>query len=81
MALCGIGVALRRQDKLAEAIPYYEKALQVNPDYAEAQAELGNALFHTGRPAAAIPHLEQALKLHPDYPGVAELLAEARGQP
>jgi protein O-mannosyl-transferase len=81
MALCGIGVALRRQDKLAEAIPYYEQALRVNPDYAEAQAELGNALYRTGRPAEAVPHLESALKLHPDFPGVAELLAKARGQP
>ena len=50
-----------------EAIAHYQKALQINPDYAEAHNNLGNALLQKGRVAEAITHYQKALQIKPDY--------------
>jgi tetratricopeptide (TPR) repeat protein len=46
---------------------HYERALEANPDYAEAHFNLGNALVQSGQPESAIRHYHQALRLKPEY--------------
>jgi protein O-mannosyl-transferase len=50
-----------------EAIVHYQKALQVNPDYAEAHNNLGYALFQKGAVDEAMVHFQKALQIKPDY--------------
>jgi tetratricopeptide (TPR) repeat protein len=50
-----------------EAIAQCQVALQINPDYADAHDNLGNALFQKRRVAEAITHYQKALQINPDY--------------
>lgn len=52
---------------LPEAISLFERALTLNPDYPEAENNLGLALAEVGRAAEAIPHLERAVALKPKF--------------
>ena len=52
--------------KVQEAIPEYEYALRLKPDYAVAHANLGLALIKLGRPEDAIRQYEQALRIKSD---------------
>ena len=56
-----------RLGRLREAIGHYEQALRIQPDFSEAQYNLGLALARLGRLQDAIGHYEQALRLKPDY--------------
>jgi len=49
------------------AIRSYKKALKINPDYADAYSNMGNALKDKGDLEAAIQSYKQALKIKPDY--------------
>jgi Flp pilus assembly protein TadD len=40
--------------RTSDAIDEYKEALRINPDYAEAHNNLGNALVQTGRASEAI---------------------------
>ena len=42
-------------------------AVRINPAFAEAQTNLGNALAAQGQPAEAIEHYREAIRLKPDY--------------
>lgn len=61
----------------AEAIPHFEQALKLRPEYPEAENNLGDALTRLGRPAEAVPHLERALALKPAYAGAHNNLGAA----
>ncbi len=61
------GVVLSAQGRLQQAIGQFERALQLNPDYAEAHCKLGNVLLREGKVQEAIGHYEQALRLNPGY--------------
>ena len=61
-----LGVTLLRQGKVDEAIPHFQKALQINPDDTEAHNGLGSALFQKGKVDEAIPHFQKALQIKPD---------------
>jgi tetratricopeptide (TPR) repeat protein len=61
------GVVLLDAGRAAEALPSFERALQLTPNYAEAHASLGNALLQLGRAAEALPHYADAVRLRPDY--------------
>jgi len=51
----------------AEAVPHFESAVRLKPDYAEAQNNLGMLLGSMpGRMSDAIPHFEAALRLRPN---------------
>ena len=54
MAHNHLGNALADADRLDEAIAHYRKALEINPDYAEAHNGLGNALAGRGQIDEAI---------------------------
>ena len=52
---------------LQKAIAYYAKALQLNPEYAEAYYNLGAALLIQGQTEKAIGQLRNALQFRKDY--------------
>ena len=51
------------------AIERYREALQLRPDYAEAENNFGTALTLLGRPAEAVEHYRAAVRIRPDNAG------------
>ena len=62
-----MGIALKEQGKLEEAIEAYNKALAIKPDYAEAYNNMGNTLQEQGKLEEAIEAYNKALAIKPDY--------------
>jgi tetratricopeptide (TPR) repeat protein len=62
-AQAGLGGVLLLAGRAAEAIPFYEQALRLDPKLSG--YSLGNALLQAGRAAEAIPFFEQALRRNP----------------
>ena len=62
-----MGNVLQEQSKLDEAIEAYNKALSLNPDYAEAYSNMGIALKEHGKLEEAIEAFNKALSIKPDY--------------
>jgi len=62
-----LGIALADQGKPAEAMRCYRQAIQLKPDYADAQRNLGAMLILQGNVDEAIQHLDRALQLKPDF--------------
>jgi tetratricopeptide (TPR) repeat protein len=54
-----IGFATRKLGHVDDALPIYEKALAVNPDYAVARAYLGEAYLTKGQPDLARAQLSE----------------------
>ncbi|MEH2390101.1 MAG: tetratricopeptide repeat protein, partial [Nostoc sp.] len=61
------GNALREQKKLDAAVAAYEKAIQLNPNYATAYSNLGIALREQKKLDAAVAAYEKAIQLNPNY--------------
>jgi Flp pilus assembly protein TadD len=61
-----------------EAIPHFERAVKLKPDYADAENNLGAALARVGRVQEAIAHFERALQLRPDDAAARDNLARIR---
>jgi len=59
------GVILWNQGKGAEAVAQFQRAVELDPKYANAQYQLGLALFSDGKLAQAKTPLEEYLKLAP----------------
>jgi tetratricopeptide (TPR) repeat protein len=57
--------ALARQNRTAEAIQHYERAVALRPNFASAHSNLSHALFESGRTAEAKVHAEEALRANP----------------
>ncbi|MBI4824403.1 MAG: tetratricopeptide repeat protein [Nitrospirae bacterium] len=78
-----LGLALRRQGKLRDAISAYEKAMKLKPDYFEAMNNMAVALEAVGQRKKAEELYKKALSINPSY---AEahlnygLLLEVRGR-
>lgn len=64
----------------SEAVPYFEAAVPLASDEAEARFRLANALASSGRAADSVPQYRRVLELRPDFPGAARNLAAALGQ-
>ena len=62
-----LGIALKGQDRLAEAEDSYRRALELKPDFAVVHGNLGNTLLAQGRLAEAEASLRRALELKPDH--------------
>jgi len=62
-----LALALIGAGRIQEAIPQFEEALRIRPDYVEAHNNLGLALEHLGDSQGAIEHYEQAIRMKPDY--------------
>ncbi len=52
-------------DNFAEAIPYYDEAIKLNPKHANAYLNRGYARFNLGRYRDAIKDLNKAIELNP----------------
>lgn len=74
-ALNNLGVALRAQDRLEEAIDFYRKALVRAPKTALVHTNLGNALDALGHADEAESHLREAVALDPRSTDAAYNLA------
>ena len=57
-----VGNALVQKGKADEAIAEYQRALEINPNYADAHNNLGNSLFRKGHLDEAIAHYQRALE-------------------
>jgi len=61
-----LGNALFKKGRLDEAIPHYEKALQLRPDDPDARCSLGAVLFRKGQFEQASAQWQKALSIQPD---------------
>jgi tetratricopeptide (TPR) repeat protein len=66
--------------RIPEAIEQFHEALRVNPNNAEAHANLGLALLDSGKARESIPEFEAALRLKPELKGAADKLQRAQAQ-
>jgi TolB-like protein/class 3 adenylate cyclase len=62
------GQVLRAQRRFAEAIPEYEAAAALNPNWVNALHALGQCKLYTGSIDETIPLVEQAIRLSPVIP-------------
>ncbi len=62
-----MGLVLSSLGRAAEALPYFRRALELEPEYADAAVNLGVLLGRAGQPQAAIEQLEKALSWDPEH--------------
>jgi protein O-mannosyl-transferase len=77
LAQNNLGIMLRNEGKLAEAIAHYQEALRINPNYAETHNNYGVALKVSGHIDEAIAQYEEAIRLRPDYADAYDNLGNA----
>ncbi len=61
-----LGLALFNRGKYEEAIPHFERATEIDPDFARAYLHLGRSYLNLSRWLEAIPPLRTAFRLSPD---------------
>ncbi len=62
-----LGAALSRQGRYGEAMPQFERALQIRPGYVEAIFNMGEALAGQGRYGDALPVYGRVLAMEPGF--------------
>jgi protein O-mannosyl-transferase len=83
-AFYNLGRYWQHKGENARAADYYQKSLEIKPDYALAHNNLGYILLQNGKTAAAIAQFEAALRSQPVYPEACYNLGRAcltNGQP
>lgn len=61
------GEALKRENRLEEALACYDQALAIQPEHLEAWGHRGLVLQRLGRPEQALASYDRVLALRPDY--------------
>jgi Tfp pilus assembly protein PilF len=61
------GTFLYQKGRVDEAIPQFQSALAIRPNFPEADNNLGFALLQQGQVDQAIAHYQKALQIKPDY--------------
>lgn len=79
-ALNALGRLLAGQNRLAEAIDNYERAIRLKPNFPEALVNWGVALNRVGRTAEAQTRFEEALRLSPNNTEAAVNLGKSLDQ-
>jgi protein O-mannosyl-transferase len=67
MAYNNLATRLLQIGRTDEAIAHFQKALQIDPNYATGHNNLGNALLQIGRVDESLAHLRRALEIDPNY--------------
>jgi tetratricopeptide (TPR) repeat protein len=62
-----LGTALLQMGRVDEAAIHFQKALEVQPNYAEARSNLGNVFFQKGRVDEAVANYQKALEINPKF--------------
>jgi tetratricopeptide (TPR) repeat protein len=68
MAHYNLGIILREQGDVDQALKHYRQAFALRPNYAEAHYNLARCLVEKGQLDEAIEHYEKALKINPADP-------------
>jgi tetratricopeptide (TPR) repeat protein len=72
-----LATALQTDGRIDEAIPHYQRAIGLQPDYAPAYNNLGTALRAEGKPLEAVAEYQRALSFRTAYPEAHYNLANA----
>ena len=73
-----LGEALLQKGQVDEAIPEFQKALEIEPDNAEVQNNLGSLFLKMGQMNQAILHYQLAVQINPDDSTAQANLAKAQ---
>jgi Flp pilus assembly protein TadD len=57
------GMTILPKGRVDEALAHFQKAVEIDPNFARAQVSLGAAFFQTGRTDEAITHFQKALTM------------------
>jgi tetratricopeptide (TPR) repeat protein len=63
-----LGIALHQQTALGAALKYYERAVKVNPRYADAENNIGTIWYQRKKYSKAIRAYQKAIKMRDDMP-------------
>jgi protein O-mannosyl-transferase len=74
-----LGNVLAHSNRAEAAIPYYDAALRIKPDYADVHFNAGNALTKLGRLPEAVAHYDKAVRLEPNFADAHDGLGLALG--
>ena len=77
MAHNNLGLFLRNQGRIDEAMEHYRKAIQIKPNYSDALNNLGLALAAKGQFNEAIENLRKAIQISPNDPEALDNLGTA----
>jgi protein O-mannosyl-transferase len=66
IAFNNFGSQLAERGRLDDAIPYFRRAVEIDPKFDEARANLGNALTAQGKTAEAMEQYREAVRLRPN---------------
>jgi protein O-mannosyl-transferase len=72
-----LGLAMHKNGQLDEAVPHFEKVLQMRPDDYTALLTMGVTRFYQGRVPEAIEYAQAAIRSHADAPKPHNLLGMA----
>jgi tetratricopeptide (TPR) repeat protein len=70
------GLALSEAGKHSEALPQFQKAVDLKADFAEAYNMIGFTYRKLGKLNLSLRNYERALKIRPDFPEAYEYLGE-----
>ena len=77
-------VETKSQEELEKAVEFYEQAIKLDPEFAEAEYQRAAALSLLGRPVEAERGLRRAMELKPDWflppAALGEMLARSPGR-
>jgi protein O-mannosyl-transferase len=77
MGYNNLGNALLQKGQVDEALEQFQKALEINPNYAQANYNLGLALFQKGQVDGAVAKHKKAVEINPNYPEAHNNLGNA----
>ena len=75
LALNNLGVMLKDQGQIEEAMQNFRKAIQIDPKFAESLENMGDMLAHTGQSGEAIEDFRRAIQIDPNNVGALGYLA------
>jgi tetratricopeptide (TPR) repeat protein len=68
-AVVNLGNVYYDGNQYPDAIKYYQRALEINPNNADVRTDLGTAYWYIGDADRAIAEFKKSLKIRPDHPG------------